>query len=660
MSIEQIQILLIEENPETAKKYQGFLQEDAQNAESAWVKFDTTLQEDIQAAVSALEDHKYDVILVGENSNEKPIEFELLQTRQAAPHIPIILLCNEAEGSKRESVPKIDPLVMLDKTTITAARLQRTILQTLTGQDEPGISLRKEIKDLEKAPDELGLLLAVAQLGAEAATEDELIDQTTALIGRTLFPDNFGILLLNDAQGILIPHSSYYVAHGNIVHRPVPLSKGVVGYVAQSGLPHRINDVNLEKEYLAIDPRTRSELCVPLIAGDRILGVVNAESIHTDAFSRKEERFLTILASQLATAIEKTRAFAAEQTQRQRAETLERVGLALSSTLELPELLKFICQESLAMYEADATLIWLVQKDSLVCYAAAGAGTEAHIDQEIPLHSDQHLPVQVIQSRKPICIQNIDLSKKDDFTIFSETLPKSILGVPLIKGDQPIGTLLILNTDIARTFPPEDIDFATALGSHAAVAIENARLFEEERRRRQEAESIRQATAGMVSSLELTEVLDQILTHLEKVIPYDSSCIFLVENDRLHSVAGRNHPDPAVVVGRDYPLDEDPLSVEIISSRRCLIIEDVKNDPRFKEWGETGYVRGWLGIPLLSRGRVIGILSLDSRKPGLLTRQRPLLPKLLQATRQWLLNMLVYLKRASGRRSSWSASMKLP
>lgn len=116
---------------------------------SAWVKFDTTLQEDIQAAVSALEDHKYDVILVGENSNEKPIEFELLQTRQAAPHIPIILLCNEAEGSKRESVPKIDPLVMLDKTTITAARLQRTILQTLTGQDEPGISLRKEIKDLK-------------------------------------------------------------------------------------------------------------------------------------------------------------------------------------------------------------------------------------------------------------------------------------------------------------------------------------------------------------------------------------------------------------------------------------------------------------------------------------------------------------------------------
>ena len=81
-------------------------------------------------------------------------------------------------------------------------------------------------------------------------------------------------------------------------------------------------------------------------------------------------------------------------------------------------------------------------------------------------------------------------------------------------------------------------------------------------------------------------------------------------------MAGRNHPDPAAVVGRDYPLDGDPLSQEIITSRRRLIIEDVQNDPRFKEWGGTDYVRGWLGLPLLSRGRVIGILSLDSRKPG--------------------------------------------
>ena len=316
----------------------------------------------------------------------------------------------------------------------------------------------------------------------------------------------------------MIPHSSYYIAHGNAVHRPVSLGQGVVGSVAQSGLPRLINDVSLEQEYLAIDSHTRSELCVPLIAGNRILGVVNAESVHADSFNHKDERFLTILASQLATAIEKTRAFSAEQTQRQRAETLERVGLALSSTLELSELLELICQESLTMYQADATSIWLVQKENLVCAAAAGTGTEAHIDQKIPLHNDQHLTVQVIQSRNPICIQNIELLKSGDFTIFSEAPPKSILGMPLIKGDQPIGSLLILNTESARTFSPEDIDFATALGSHAAVAIENARLFEEERRRRQEAEIIRQATAGIVSSLELTEVLDQILTHLEKVI----------------------------------------------------------------------------------------------------------------------------------------------
>ena len=187
MSIEQIHILLIEENPEAAKKYQGFLQEDAQKAESTWVKFEVTVQEDIQAAFSAIERREYDVILVGAYRKEKSIQSELLYSRQAAPHVPIILLCNESENIKRKQEPDLDSPVTLDKSTITAARLQRTILQTLTGQDKPGIPLRKELKDQVKAPDELDLVHAIAQLGAEAATEDELIDQQPRLSAGLFF-----------------------------------------------------------------------------------------------------------------------------------------------------------------------------------------------------------------------------------------------------------------------------------------------------------------------------------------------------------------------------------------------------------------------------------------------------------------------------------------
>ena len=94
----------------------------------------------------------------------------------------------------------------------------------------------------------------------------------------------------------------------------------MTGAVARSGKPRRVNDASVSPEHLSLSPSTRSELCVPLKVGEKLLGVVNVESTKAGAFTTEDEELLTIIAGQLATAIQRLRTVQAEHYQTQQLE----------------------------------------------------------------------------------------------------------------------------------------------------------------------------------------------------------------------------------------------------------------------------------------------------------------------------------------------------
>ena len=144
---------------------------------------------------------------------------------------------------------------------------------------------------------------------------------------------------------------------------------------------------------------------------------------------------------------------------------------------------------------------------------------------------------------------------------------------------------------------------------------ETTQLLEAERKRRQEAETMRRAISALTSTLDLNTVLDAILSNLEQVLPYDSASILLLKDGQLKGLAGRGFPDLSAVVGQCFPAG-DPLFDEPILTHHSTILEDAQKDPRFKQWGKTDYVRGWMGIPLVVRDQVLGYMTCDSREPG--------------------------------------------
>jgi diguanylate cyclase (GGDEF)-like protein len=184
---------------------------------------------------------------------------------------------------------------------ITAEQVALVLSKSLSLEEE-----RKRVRQLTALHD-------VALVSIEADDEDQLIEQVVNIISQNLFTDNFGILLLDENSGVLHPHPSYrFLASDDLQIRDLQPGEGVTGEVARTGIPQRIGNVRRVENYVNVDEQVTSELCVPIKFKERILGVINAESVKRDAFSEDDERLLVTLAGQLATALEQMRKAANE------------------------------------------------------------------------------------------------------------------------------------------------------------------------------------------------------------------------------------------------------------------------------------------------------------------------------------------------------------
>ena len=185
---------------------------------------------------------------------------------------------------------------------ITAEQVALVLSKTLQLEEE-----RKQIKQLSALHD-------VAQVATQVDNEDALIERVTGIIGDNLYPDNFGILLLDEDGDVLHPHPSYrFFSAEEIQAKEVHLGEGVTGQVAATRQSQCIGNVRKLTNYIDVDERTVSELCVPILFKEQLLGVINAESVKRNAFNADDERLLVTLAGQLATAIEQIRKAQAER-----------------------------------------------------------------------------------------------------------------------------------------------------------------------------------------------------------------------------------------------------------------------------------------------------------------------------------------------------------
>jgi signal transduction histidine kinase len=184
----------------------------------------------------------------------------------------------------------------------------------------------------------------------------------------------------------------------------------------------------------------------------------------------------------------------------------------------------------------------------------------------------------------------------------------------------------VLNVESRRTnaFNADDLAFYTAVAGQLGVALENARLYQAEQRRRREAETLYRAAQALTTTLDLPEVFDRILTELQQTVAYDSASVQLLEDGVLRIIGGRGFPNPEEILGLTFdPGKDDNPNGRVVRSRAPVILEDapLAYAEFHRQPHKATNIRAWLGVPLLFGDRVIGILALDKGTPGFYTAE---------------------------------------
>ncbi len=353
----------------------------------------------------------------------------------------------------------------------------------------------------------------------------------------------------------------------------------------------------------------RSILVLPIFVGEKWWGFLGFDECRRERqWQATEREGLRAAAGVIGIAIRRRRI-------EERLERLATVATQVTASLDLGQVLEAIAKSTLELVKATDVHIYLYDQERDVFHFGAALWENGRRTPAVSQPRPNGVTATVARSGTREVINQASAHPLFSGQAAQSWGIKSFASLPLKWGQRVVG---VLNVAFLRPhkFTENELRVLELLANQAAVAIENARLMEAEREARQQAETLQQIAGILASVLEVKQLLGLVLEQLEKLVPYDSASVMLVQEGELRVLAARGFPEEATPLEVSFPVGDDPFVQEVSRTHRPLILEDAQSDPRFRRLGGTDYVRGWICAPLVVRDRVIGVLTVDSRQPG--------------------------------------------
>jgi signal transduction histidine kinase len=327
-----------------------------------------------------------------------------------------------------------------------AARLRR--LQTLT--------------DAALAHLELGALL------------DTLLIRTREI----LEVDTCAVLLLDPETDELVARAAVGIEEEVERGVRIPLGKGFAGRVAAGRRPVVLDDVDHADVLnpLLREKGIKSLLGVPLIVGGQVLGVLHVGSLVPRTFGEDDVELLQLAGDRAAIGIEHARAFEAERAARQRVEQVQAVTDVALAHLELDELFTVLLPRIRDILHADTCAVLLVDDSGEDLVARAAVGIEEEVERGVRIPIGRGFAGRIAAARRAVVLDDVDHADVLN-PLLREKGIKSMLGVPLLVGGEPLGVLHV-GTLALRRFSAGDIELLQLVADRLALAIERGRLHE--------------------------------------------------------------------------------------------------------------------------------------------------------------------------------------
>ena len=281
----------------------------------------------------------------------------------------------------------------------------------------------------------------------------------------------------------------------------------------------------------------------------------------------------------------------------------------------------------LQLAHAGVAFLWNQQSEQLVPRAVSGYADNESM-MRITYRSGEALPGITFAHKEPRRVNDVNFTRDyvlpaDDLSLYRQAtggrLPVSSILIPIVAGSQALGLLILDNFNTTGAFNAADEALLLSLAQQVSLSLENVRLVHDTRERAGQLQALNEVAASLTSNLRSDQLIASLLDQFAPVLAFDTATLLLRDKDRLKVAAARGFTDTDQRLGLSVAVADSALFNEINGHGHAIAVEDVREDSRFPRTDSPRL--SWLGIPLISKGELIGVITLEKDQPHFFTRE---------------------------------------
>ncbi|MCI0475786.1 MAG: GAF domain-containing protein, partial [Anaerolineales bacterium] len=503
----------------------------------------------------------------------------------------------------------------LRERTWSPAEIDALVMAT----DTLGAAIGREWIDAElrTRAHHLELLNKITDVAIAAPNLTQMLQTIADRLGKLLDADGCYITLWDESRQVALHKTAYGALREMYLKEPAESGVTMTESVLRAGHALAADDV-FNSPYVnpheAVKYPTRALLGLPLIARGKKLGAAMIGFNHPHHFTPDEMERGEQAARHIALAIAKAQALEAEQQRAVELETVHSAGLGLTSTLDLTTVLENILQSTFRLSpDAKDAHIFLYRNERV--QFAASLWTDGRKDQQFAEPRANGLTYTVARRGETAVIS--DMSTHPLFADAPHLWGGAIIGLPLKIGARVVGAMNVAYQD-ARTFSKNELRVLELLAGQAAIAIENARLFDETKQRAERMSALNEIGQALTSTLKLEQLYRLIYQQARRVLTADA--FFVAIYDESHNTI--HFPlmyDSGVELPNEiHSLGSGPTS-HIIRTR-APYLANRSSDAIFHGGSHFGTLSktaaSAIFVPMMLGTRVFGVISAQSYREG--------------------------------------------
>jgi len=502
------------------------------------------------------------------------------------------------------------------------------ILEALADNVARAVEGARLYGDVRRRAEQLSLLAELSKKVTSTLELREIMAETAALIRGRMGFEHVALFTVHPIRRLIEYEAGSGIRARGLRGYSMSLDdpRGIIPLAAREAKVVLANDVIRDPRYrpAPVAPKNaRSELTVPLVFGERTLGILDIQSEKANAFTDDDRLMFEAVAGTIAASIRNADLYRSEQWRRQAADSLREVAGRLSEHIGIDKALDAILTELARNLPVDASAIWLLRNDEP--YAAAVHGAEVAAVQRAMTASPEMLAAfhSTLRSSVPQIRQATDpaepLGKTAGF-------PRdySALGAPMRAGDQAVGVIALAHRGRGR-YGHEAQGMAATFASYAAVAIENARLYDAAQEQANASAGLLQVSQLVASPIGIEETLQGIMRIMPALLGVRSSAVYGWDSGRSCFVPRAEFGLPerakAHVWNRDLCAGQFNLLEAAMKSRR-RVVHVLRPDEAPESWAglapsrridrvEAEAERLLIAVPLLIKSDLVGALLVE-------------------------------------------------